>query len=100
LGQAVVMIASQVTQSPVQAVPQLQHSNKFVEKENAAVVRQTPVIKGDFKVSRCATHPAFYFTKSEVKGKNKNMRETPDFTSQKPCRLCIFTPDPGNRDIV
>jgi hypothetical protein len=33
------MIASRVVQSPVQEMPQLQHSNKFVKKENPAIVR-------------------------------------------------------------
>jgi hypothetical protein len=89
------MIASRVAQSPVQEMPQLQHSDKFVEKENPAIVRQTPVVKGDFKVSGCAAHSASYFTKSEVKGKNKNIREMPVFTGQEGSGSCIFTPDSG-----
>jgi hypothetical protein len=74
------MVASWVAQSPVQEMPQLQHSDKFVEEENSAIVRQTAVIIGDPEVSRCAPHSAFYFTKSEVKGKNKNIREMSVFT--------------------
>jgi hypothetical protein len=53
------------------------------------------VIIGDCEVSRGTAHSAFYFTKSEVKGKNKNMKEMPDFTGKKRCRPCIFTPDSG-----
>jgi hypothetical protein len=37
-------------QPPVQPMPELQHSDKFMEEENAPVVCQTPVIKGDFEV--------------------------------------------------
>jgi hypothetical protein len=75
----------------------LQHSNKFVEIEHATIVRQTPVIKGDSAVSWQTTHLAFYFTKSEVKGKNKNLLEMPDSPGQNLSKLYIFTPDPGGK---
>jgi hypothetical protein len=62
------MIAPRIVQTAMQPVPQLQHSKEFVEEEDPAIVRQTPVIKGDSEVSRRSSHAAFYFTKSAVKG--------------------------------
>jgi hypothetical protein len=62
---------------------------------NASVTRLTPVVTGDFESSWYLTDSAFYFTKSEVKGKIENIKETLGFTGQKPRHLCIFTPDPG-----
>jgi len=56
------MIASRVAQPAVKPMPQLQHSNEFVEKEHATIVRQTSVIKGDFEVSWRAAHRVVYFT--------------------------------------
>jgi len=79
----------------MEPVPQLQHSNKFVEEEYATIVRQAPVIKGDFKITGGSAHVAFYFTKSEVKGKIKNVRKVPVFIGENPSRLGVFTPDPG-----
>ena len=79
----------------MEPVPQLQHSNKFVEEEYATIVRQAPVIKGDFEITGRPAHVAFYFTKSEVKGKIKNVRKVPVFIGENPSRLGVFTPDPG-----
>jgi CRISPR/Cas system CMR-associated protein Cmr5 small subunit len=42
------MIGPRIVQTAVQPMPQLQHSKKFVEEEYASIVRQTPMIKGDY----------------------------------------------------
>ena len=51
---------------PGEEIPQLQHSRKFVEKENPAIMRQAPVIAGDSYVSGRMSHVEDNFTKSEV----------------------------------
>jgi len=79
----------------MEPVPQLQHSNKFMEEEYTTIVCQAPVIKGDFEITGRPAHVAFYFTKSEVKGKIKNVRKVPVFIGENPSRLGVFTPDPG-----
>ena len=39
-----------VIQIPREKISQLQHSKEFVKEVNAAIVRQTPVIPGDFYI--------------------------------------------------
>jgi hypothetical protein len=53
-----------VAQVPGQEIAQLQHLKKFVEKTDAAEVRQTPMITGDSKISWQSAHPEPYLTKS------------------------------------
>jgi hypothetical protein len=50
-----------------QEIPQLQHSNEFVKEHDAAVMRQTPVIPGDFDISGRSSHFEPRLTKSEVR---------------------------------
>jgi hypothetical protein len=44
-------IASGIGEVPGQKMAKLQHSQKFVEEVDAAVVRQTRMITGDFNIS-------------------------------------------------
>jgi hypothetical protein len=58
------VIAPGVAQVPCQEIAQLQQLKKFVKEVNATEVRQTPMIKGDSKISRRPAHPEPYLTKS------------------------------------
>jgi hypothetical protein len=93
LRQTIVLVASGIVQMPMNEMPQLQQSQKFVEEENAAIVRQTLVIKGDRYVSWRSSHAAFHLTKSEVKGRILNLDQRPVKSGPKPLQLSIFTPD-------
>jgi hypothetical protein len=62
---------------PGEGAAQLQHSGKFVEKENPAIVGQTGVIKGDSNVSRRTAHADFNLTESDVKVRNLNENQKP-----------------------
>ena len=57
------MIPSRIMQPPVQPMPELQHSDKFMEEEDATIVRKPPVIKGDPEVFWRSSHSAFHLTK-------------------------------------
>jgi hypothetical protein len=52
---------------PGKKIAQLQHSGKFVKKENSAVVRQTRMITGDFNVCRRSPHFEPHITFGEVR---------------------------------
>ena|ERR1035441_112001 len=47
LGKSIALVASGIVQMPCEEISQLQHSIKFMEKVNSAVVSQTRVITGD-----------------------------------------------------
>ena len=52
---------------PSEEAAQLQHSREFVEKQYATVMRQAPVAKGDFHISRRSAHVDLNLTESDVK---------------------------------
>jgi len=52
------MVAANPVQIPGQEMSQLQHSKKFVNKEGAAITRQTRIEEGDSHISWGATHCA------------------------------------------
>ena len=52
---------------PSEGAAQLQHSREFAKKQNTTVMRQAPVAKGDFYISRRSAHADFNITKSDVK---------------------------------
>jgi hypothetical protein len=54
---------------------QLPHSSEFIEKQNATVVCQAPVAKGDFYISRQSTHSEFNLTENDVKVSRDNRRQ-------------------------
>ncbi len=84
------MIGPGIMQAPMEPVPQLQHSKKFVEEEYASVVRQTPVVKGDSQVSWPSSHLAFHLTKCEVKGKPSECRRKARIYWTKPLSITRF----------
>jgi hypothetical protein len=67
LGKTVVITRPTIREMPSQKIAQLQHSGKFVEEENAAIVRQAPMVKRDFHVFRRSAHPEPHFTQSAVR---------------------------------
>jgi hypothetical protein len=46
------MTGAEITQSASKKVAKLQHSEEFLEEVNSSIVRQTPMVTGDFDVSR------------------------------------------------
>jgi hypothetical protein len=94
LGQTVALIATGIIQMPMQEAADLQHSQKFVKKESSAIMRQTPMIKGDYNVSRRFSHSAPTVTKSEPSGKTEKHYESPANPSRKQYQVLVFTPDP------
>ena len=55
----------------------MQHSTKFTEKQNSAIVRQTRMTKGDFHISRRSSHADFNIAYSEVKVSTPNSYKSP-----------------------
>jgi hypothetical protein len=94
------MPGAPIRQMTAEAVAQLQHSGKFVEEKDAAIVRQKPVIKGDLNVSWRPVHSEPHFTKSDVKLRTLKLSRRPVNQGQKHCRLCVLTPDPGMTVVV
>src|SRR5260370_37381068 len=82
---------------PSKESTQLQHSREFVEKQNATVVRQAPVAKADFYVSRRSTHTDFNITKSDVKVTTNICNGSPVKSARDSHLLSVFTPDIGHR---
>src|SRR5207249_3665508 len=74
---------------------ELQHSREFVEEQDAAVMRQTPVAKGDFHISRRSTHPDLNLTKSDVKVTMKICSGSPARSVRNSHPMPFFTPDSG-----
>jgi hypothetical protein len=85
---------------PGEKIPQLQHSREFVEEENPAIVRQTPVIKGDFYVSWRSAHAEPHFTNSDVRLRSVNLDRSPVNKGQNQPSLCILTPDSGVKALL
>ena len=52
---------------PRKEISQLQHSRKFVKKEDPAIMRQTSVVTGDCYIFRRTPHVEPHFTKSDVR---------------------------------
>src|ERR1051326_6500356 len=55
---------SWVLKIPREKISQLHHSKEFVKEVNASIVRQTPVIPGDFYILRRSSHSEPRLTKS------------------------------------
>src|SRR5713101_5489027 len=81
---------------PTKEAAELQHSREFVEEQDAAVMRQTPVAKGDFHISRRSTHPDLNLTKSDVKVTMKICSGSPARSVRNSHPMPFFTPDSGN----
>src|SRR6266849_4518901 len=82
---------------PTKEAAELQHSREFVEEQDAAVMRQTPVAKGDFHISRRSTHPDLNLTKSDVKVTMKICSGSPARSVRNSHPMPFFTPDSGDR---
>src|SRR6266566_7881267 len=82
---------------PTKEAAELQHSREFVEEQDAAVMRQTPVAKGDFHISRRSTHPDLNLTKSDVKVTMKICSGSPARSVRNSHLMPFFTPDSGHR---
>src|SRR5436853_458731 len=80
---------------PTKEAAELQHSREFVEEQDAAVMRQTPVAKGDFHTSRRSTHPDLNLTKSDVKVTMKICNGSPARSARNSHPMPFFTPDSG-----
>src|SRR5258708_1593151 len=80
---------------PTKEAAELQHSREFVEEQDAAVMRQTPVAKGDFHISRRSTHPDLNLTKSDVKVTMKICNGSPARSVRNSHPMPFFTPDSG-----
>src|SRR5882724_1682861 len=80
---------------PTKEAAELQHSREFVEEQDAAVMRQTPVAKGDFHISRRSTHPDLNLTKSDVKVTMKICSGSPARSVRNSHPMPFFTPDSG-----
>src|SRR5258708_306556 len=78
---------------PTKEAAELQHSREFVEEQDAAVMRQTPVAKGDFHISRRSTHPDLNLTKSDVKVTMKICSGSPARSVRNSHPMPFFTPD-------
>src|SRR6266849_694052 len=83
---------------PTKEAAELQHSREFVEEQDAAVMRQTPVAKGDFHISRRSTHPDLNLTKSDVKVTMKICSGSPARSVRNSHPMPFFTPDSGYKD--
>src|SRR5712691_2692221 len=83
---------------PTKEAAELQHSREFVEEQDAAVMRQTPVAKGDFHISRRSTHPDLNLTKSDVKVTMKICSGSPARSVRNSHPMPFFTPDSGHND--
>src|SRR5437773_11403230 len=81
---------------PSKEAAELQHSREFVEEQDAAVMRQTPVAKGDFHTSRRSTHPDLNLTKSDVKVTMKICNGSPARSARNSHPMPFFTPDSGS----
>src|SRR5437899_11167499 len=80
---------------PTKDAAELQHSREFVEEQDAAVMRPTPVAKGDFHISRRSTHPDLNLTKSDVKVTMKICSGSPARSVRNSHPMPFFTPDSG-----
>src|SRR5260370_25098724 len=85
---------------PTKEEAKLQHSREFVEEQDAAVMRQTTVAKGDFHISRRSTHPDLNLTKSDVKVTMKICSGSPARSVRNSHPMPFFTPDSGLRVVV
>src|SRR5260370_26546301 len=61
-------------------------------------MRQTPVAKGDFHISRRSTHPDLNLTKSDVKVTIKICSGSPARSVRNSHPMPFFTPDSGIRE--
>src|SRR6266699_3189760 len=80
---------------PTKEAAELQHSREFVEEQDAAVMRQPPVAKGDFHISRRSPHPDLNLTKSDVKVTTKICSGSPARAARNSHPMPFFTPDSG-----
>src|SRR5216683_7510414 len=80
---------------PTKEAAELQHSREFVEEQDAAVMRQPPVAKGDFHISRRSTHPDLNLTKSDVKVTMTICSGSPARSVRNSHPMPFFTPDSG-----
>src|SRR5260370_31422305 len=80
---------------PTKEEAKLQHSREFVEEQDAAVMRQTTVAKGDFHLSRRCQHPDLNVTKSDVKVTMKICSGSPARSVRNSHPMPFFTPDSG-----
>src|SRR6266446_4753807 len=83
---------------PTKEAAEVQHSREFVEEQDAAVMRQTPVAKGDFHTSRRSTHPDLNLTKSDVKVTMKICNGSPARSARNSHPMPFFTPDSGEEE--
>ena len=77
LRQLVLLVAARLLQMPGEKTAPWQHSGEFVEKEDASVMGQTRVIKGDSNACRRTSHPDFNLTESEVKVRDSKVTTKP-----------------------
>src|SRR6266849_11077016 len=84
---------------PTKEAAELQHSREFVEEQDAAVMRQPPVAKGDFHISRRSTHPDLNLTKSDVKVTMKICNGSPARSVRNSHPMPFFTPDSGRMTV-
>src|SRR6266567_2824578 len=80
---------------PTKEAAELQHSREFVEEQDAAVMRQPPVAKGDCHISRRSTHPDLNLTKSDVKVTTTICSGSPARSVRNSHPMPFFTPDSG-----
>jgi hypothetical protein len=55
----------------------LHYSCEFLEIKDESLMRQTSMAKGDFHISRRAVHPDLNLTKSDVKVRRQNRKDSP-----------------------
>ena len=75
----------------------LQQSGKISRARECSVARQEGVDTGVLEDLVRFSHSAFYFTKSEVKGKPSEHRYNPVFIDENRCQPWVFTPDLGGK---
>ena len=85
---------------PSKEAAQLQHSSKFVEKEDPTIVRQTTVATGDFYISRRTAHSDFNLTENDVKVISTNHSRSTAKSERNSNPVCVFTPDTGVKELV
>lgn len=83
---------------PSKKAAQLQHPREIVEKQQAAVVRQTHMDKGGFDISRRSVYADFNLTESDVKVTSHNRNESPINSACDSHSVWPFTPDIGRTD--
>ena len=75
---------------------ELQHSKEFLEEVNSTVVRQTPMITGDFDISRQIWHARELLTERSQFAELLAIEKTPIPSGQNAILGHILAPDPSH----